>query len=257
MPRARQNTGGSATSGINIQPQHKLSPYGFEMIESCVHCQHRADYRFCSLSEETVEVLDKIRSAAVYPKGAILFLEGQEARGVFVLCHGTAKLTTSSEQGKTIILRIAGPGEVLGLSSAISDRPYEVTAETLEPAEANFISRKDLMQLLRTQGDVGMNAAQELSHHYHSAYRDVRSLGLATSAQAKIARLLLDWAQEAHGRDYFHMRLTHEEVSQLIGSSRETVTRVFSELKRKQFIQMKGARVTLAKKDLLTALANS
>ena len=257
MPRGKQNPGSASSPASSPFQQHKPSPYGFEMIESCVHCQHRGEYRFCNLPDESVEVLDKMRSAAVYPKGAILFLEGQEARGVFVLCHGSAKLTTSSEQGKTIILRIAGPGEVLGLSSAISDRPYEVTAETLEPVEANFIARRDLMQFLKQEGEAGMNAAQELSHHYHSAYRDVRSLGLATSAQAKIARLLIDWAQEAHGRDYFHMRLTHEEISQLIGSSRETVTRVFSELKRKGLIQMKGARVVLAKRDALEALANS
>src|SRR5437588_1984601 len=123
MPRAKQTSGKAAPAGA--LRQHKPSPYGFDMIESCVECEHRGDYRFCNLPAVTIEKLDKMRSAAVYPKGAILFLEGQEARGVFVLCHGSAKLMTSSEQGKTIILRIAAPGEVLGLSAAISGRPYE------------------------------------------------------------------------------------------------------------------------------------
>jgi CRP/FNR family cyclic AMP-dependent transcriptional regulator len=244
-------------SGIKIGGAHKLSPYGFEMIESCVQCQHHGEYRFCNLPRPALETLDKMRSAAVYPKGAILFMEGQEARGVFVLCHGSAKLTTSSEQGKTIILRIAGPGEVLGLSAAIASVPYEVTAETLEPCEANFIARRDLVSFIQHQGEAGMNAAQELSHHYHSAYRDVRSLGLTSSAQGKIARLLLDWAEEAHNADYFHLRLTHEEISQLIGSSRETVTRILSDMKRKGLIKVKGARVVLQKRDALGQLANS
>lgn len=244
-------------AGMKIASAPKISPYGFEMIESCMECKHRGDYRFCNLPRPALEQLEKMRSSAVYPKGAILFMEGQEARGVFVLCHGSAKLTTSSEQGKTIILRIAGPGEVLGMSAAIVGNTYEVTAETLEPCEANFIARRDLVQFIQGNGEAGITAAQELSHHYHSAYRDVRSLGLSSSAQGKIARLLLDWAEENHSLEYFHLRLTHEEISQLIGSSRETVTRILSELKRKQLVRVKGARVTLLKRDALEQLASS
>src|SRR5215470_12519615 len=166
----------------------RRSPYGFELTESCLECRHRGEYLFCNLPRPAVEQLEQIRSSAVYPKGAMLFVEGQEPRGIFILCHGRVKLTTSSEQGRIVILRIADAGEVLGLSATISGRPYEVTAETLEPCEANFISRKQFLGFLKQQGEAAVNVARELSNHYHCAYRDVRTLGLSASAQAKIAR---------------------------------------------------------------------
>lgn len=235
----------------------RRSPYGFEMTESCLDCQHHDEYLFCNLPRPALESLEQIRSTAVYPKGAMLFVEGQDPRGIFVLCHGRVKLMTSSDQGKTVILRVAEGGEVLGLSATISNRAYEVTAETLEPCEANFISRKDFLNFLKQQGEAAVNVARELSNHYHCAYRDVRSLGLQNSAQGKIARLILDWAAAGSDSNSFHQRLTHEEVSQLIGTSRETVTRVLSDFKKRKVIQVKGARVVVQNRAALEQMAGS
>src|SRR5438045_8185725 len=100
--------------------------------------------------------LQEIRSLAALPAGAVLWMEGQPTRGIFILCHGRAKLSTSSSDGKTIILRIAEAGELLGLSSTISDKPYEVTAETLEPTQANFISRHDFLAFLKAHGEAAL-----------------------------------------------------------------------------------------------------
>src|SRR5262249_3397304 len=121
--------------------QHKAvrSPYGLDIIESCLGCQLREDYLFCNMQPATLQALERLRSIATYPEGAMLFMEGQPSRGIFVLCNGRAKLSTSSSDGKTIILRIAEAGEVLGLSSTVSGKPYEVTAETLGPCQANFV----------------------------------------------------------------------------------------------------------------------
>ena len=253
MPR-NQTAPRTALTALGTRPR---SPYGFETTESCLECRHRHEYLFCNLAGSALEMLDQIRSAAEYPKGAMLFVEGQDSRGIFILCHGRVKLVTSSEQGKTVILRIADAGEVLGLSATISERPYEVTAETLEPCQANFISRKDFLGFLKQQGEAAVNVARELSNHYHCAYRDVRSLGLSTSAQAKIARLVLDWADASADSDTFYLRLTHEEMSQLVGTSRETVTRVLSDLKKRKLIQVKGARVVLQNRQALELLAGS
>lgn len=254
MPSKNQPPPRSTLTSIGARSR---SPYGFEMTESCLDCRHRDEYLFCNLPGIALEMLDQIRSTAVYPKGAMLFVEGQDSRGIFILCHGRVKLMTSSEQGKTVILRIADGGEVLGLSATISERPYEVTAETLEPCEANFISRKDFLNFLKQQGEAAVNVARELSNHYHCAYRDVRSLGLSRSAQAKIARLVLDWADSSPDPNTCHLRLTHEEISQLIGTSRETVTRVLSDLKKRKLLQIRGARCVLQNRQALETLAGS
>jgi CRP/FNR family transcriptional regulator len=240
------------------------TPYGLEMIDSCLTCQMRSDYLFCNLPTDALEALEKIKSAAAYPKGAMLFLEGQNPRGVFILCHGRAKLSTSSSDGKTIILRIAEPGEVLGLSATISGKPYEVTVETLEPCQANFIARQDLLNFLKEFGEVAVRVAQELSNNYHSAYQEIRALGLSSSASEKLAKLLMEWADLAgpsatskNGELRLTMTLTHEEIAQLIGTSRETVTRIFADLKKKQLIQVKGATLIVKNREALTRLVNS
>src|ERR1700739_3383646 len=125
------------------------TPYGLEIIENCLACPHREERLFCNLSEPSVRALAAITSSAAYPKGATLFVEGQPARGVFVLCSGRVKLSTSSADGKTLILRISEPGEVLGLPATVTGTSYELTADVIEPTQANFISRQDFLFFFR------------------------------------------------------------------------------------------------------------
>ena len=125
------------------------SPYGLQIIESCVTCPHKESRLFCNLAPAAVQRLSEITASATYPKGATLFVEGQPARGVFILCAGHVKLSTSSSDGRTLILRISEPGDLLGLPATISGRDYEVTADVIEPTQANFISRTDFLNFLR------------------------------------------------------------------------------------------------------------
>src|ERR1700685_40129 len=111
--------------------------YNFQIIEDCTKCTFREHHLFCDLPDEALVRLQKIKATSVYPKGALLCIEGQPARGVFVLCTGRAKLSTTSSEGKSIILRIAEPGELLGMTAVVSSTPYEATVETLEPSQAN------------------------------------------------------------------------------------------------------------------------
>ena len=236
------------------------SPYGLPIIDNCVTCKSREDFLFCSLSRTALESLQKIKSSATYPKGSVLFVEGQNARGIFILCSGRAKLSTSAADGRSLILRIAEPGEVLGLSASVSGRPYEVTAETLEPAQANFVERNNFLHFLKENGEVALRVAQELSNNYYSAYTEIRSLGLSHTSSEKLAKLLLEWSVNADTRGLeqrVKVTLTHEEIAQLIGSSRETVTRSFTELKKKQLIQLKGSTLVIRNRAALEKLVNS
>jgi CRP/FNR family transcriptional regulator, cyclic AMP receptor protein len=89
------------------------SPYGLPV--DCVDCHLRSDDFFCALSQPSLEALNQIKHAAVFPERAVIFVEGQTSRGIFMLCQGQAKLLTTARDGGTFILRIAKPGEVLGL----------------------------------------------------------------------------------------------------------------------------------------------
>src|SRR5437764_3701525 len=168
--------------------------YNFEIVENCLKCELKEHRLFCRLPDDVLTALQQIKATAVYPKGAMLCLEGQAPRGVFVLWNGRAKLSTTSEEGKTIILRIAEPGEVLGLTAVVSNTPYEATVETLEPSQANFISQADFIRFLEEHSDIGSKVAQQLTHNCKCAYDEIRSLGLSNSVQERIAKLLMTWA---------------------------------------------------------------
>ncbi len=129
-----------------------------------------------------------MKSVTLYPRGATLFTEGRQPRGIFVLCDGRAKLSISSDNGKRLMLRIAGPGEVLGLSSSLSGKPYEITAETLDASQVVFVKRKDLLRFMRDHREACLQIVHLLSGDLHTAYERVRSIGLSRTRRPRVPR---------------------------------------------------------------------
>ena len=181
---------------------------------------------------------------------------------MFILCSGRVNLSTTSREGKILILKTAAAGEALGLSATISGMGYESTAETATPCQLNFVDRKNFLELMESHSEVGMHTAQSLSRDYQSAYRDIHDLVLTRSSASKLARLLLSHspvlgiepAPELAGT-LLHSAMTHEEMAQRIGSSRETVTRLLSGLRKKQLIRLDGPRLVIRDRPALEALA--
>jgi len=256
------------------------TPYGLEVIEDCIACPLLKDRVFCNLPKDTLAGLDAISSTATYPKGAILFVEGQEPRGVFILCTGRVKLYGAAANGKSVIFRIADAGEIIGLPSTLSDKPYEVTAEVLEPTQANFIHRNAFLGFLRQHGDAALKIAEMLSHIYYATCQEIRYLGLAGSAVEKFARFLLDLKPPKGvapdpgsqrlpdsklskalatnpGPERRTLTLTHEEIADTIGTSRETVSRLITGFKRKHLIELHGSTLLLTNKKALEALVGA
>lgn len=236
------------------------TPYGLEIIESCISCKLRKDRWFCGFSSDTLKSFSGDSHLTTYPGGALLFVEGQTPRGAYVLCSGRVKLSTTSRDGKVLILRMADAGELLGLSAVIGGEPYLVTAETAGPCHVNFIERDAFLRLMEKNGEIGLRSALVLSREFQAMYRDVHDLVLARSSAGKLARLLLSWSPgmpPEPGRTEIRIRssLTHEEMAQMIGSSRETVTRLLSELKKKELIRLEGSTLVIRNRPALEALA--
>lgn len=191
----------------------------------------------------------------------MLFIEGQQSRGVFILCSGKVKLSTTSREGKTIITKLSEPGDVLGLNAVVSGLPYEVTAEMMEPGQANFVPRESLMQFMKEHAEVAMKIAQQLSRNYYTAYEEIRTLGLATSPSEKFAKLLLSWSTKPVAPNdpssQVKLTLTHEEIGEIIGTTRETVSRLFSEFRKKQLVQIKGATLVIRSRPALEKIIQS
>ena len=146
--------------------------------QSCLTCDFRPDRIFCDMPIDTLKAFEEIRSVGTYPRNTVLFKEGKPVRGIYLLCDGRAKLTICSEFGRRLTLRVAGPGEVLGLGAALSNTPYEITAELLDASQIVFIRRKELVKFLREHPEVCMQVVRMLSQDLHGAYERVRSIGM-------------------------------------------------------------------------------
>jgi CRP/FNR family transcriptional regulator len=231
------------------------SPYG--LPPECLSCQLRSDDSFCALSQESLEDFNQIKHGAVFPEGALVFAEGQTPRGVFLLCQGQAKLSTTSRDGKTLILRIARAGEVLGLDAVVRGKPYEVTVETMLPCQLSFVNRDDFLRFLQEHGDARLQAVQHLSRDCRDAYDMVRSLGLSHSVAARVAKFLLASATDGQVKEGViraSLALTHEDIAQLTGTSRETITRILSEFRKKDIVELKGSTLIIHNKPALERL---
>ena len=236
------------------------SPYGLPLIENCLICNLRSERFFCDLPRTALTAFEKIKYSSAVPPGAVLFVEGQAPRGMYVLCRGRVKLSTTSREGKTMILRIAEPGEVLGLHATVSGKPYELTAETLQASQLNFVKREDFLKFLQEHGDACLRAAQHLSQNCQSAYEMIRSLGLSHSVTEKMARLLLEWSEQGEStKDGVRIKLalTHEEIAQLVGTSRETVTRVLGDFRKQQIANLRGSTLLIRNKSALEKLVGA
>jgi len=200
--------------------------------------------------------LDRVTREHHYPGEAILFMEGQPSPGLMVIVSGRVRLSTASADGRSIIVRIAGPGEVLGLSATVVGRACELTAETLEPARIKVISREGFRQWLRVHPELAFQIAQELAEEYNNTCQQLRTMLLSHTAAQRLARTLLQFVRNAvpkkDGRVQF--TVTHQQMAEMIGSSRETVTRLLTSFRQKGLIEMENSTLLVRDRDALREL---
>ncbi len=226
---------------------------------TCIDCEHRSLRMFCNLDTVALEEYAAIGAEAHFPRGSTLFNEADLSASVFVICTGQVKLYCTSKEGKTLILKIALPGDVLGLGAVISGSTYEVTAETIQPSQTKSILKGDFLTFLARHGEGSLHAAKALSDDYKAAFFDARLLALSGSAAGRLAGILLDWGKTAATCGTFEMRftmsLTHEELASMVGSTRETVTRMLNRFRREELIQVHGSSILILAPVLLEQLA--
>jgi CRP/FNR family transcriptional regulator len=203
--------------------------------------------------------MDRVARSRIYPRGAVVFREGSAAHGVYVLSSGRAKISISSADGKKIIIRIAKGGDILGLYAGLTARPFEATAEMLEGGRVDFISRQDLLNLISRQNGYSLELLEVFSRQFSELVDHTRMIALSESTLEKLAHLIARWGRDFGERTAEGIRvrvwLTQEEIAQIIGASRETVTRLFSVLKRDQIIRVKRDWLWICDSDALASLA--
>jgi CRP/FNR family transcriptional regulator len=214
---------------------------------------------FNKLSSGAMKDLVSMAFPSSYPSGIILFSEKDPSPGIYIILEGEVKLSMNSSDGRRLILRIARKGEILGLASALSGKPCEMTAETLYPAKIAPIIRRDFLSFLTRHPEVYQSVTEELSRDYAMACEQLRTVGLSNSAPEKLARLLLEWSQNGQTTECgtrFRFTLTHGEIGEFIGASRETVTRTLGVFKSRHLVAFNGSTLTIPSKTALEDYAH-
>jgi len=232
-------------------------PRRFGIPNECVSCALRQKCDFCNLPQPLINEFNAMGHLTLYPADATLLREGQIPRGVYIACSGRSKLSVEARDGKTIILKIAGDRQVLGLSAVVSGGTSSITVTTIELCQIKFVERDSFLRLIERDSQAALACANILAGEITTSFDDVHELLLARSSTEKLARLLLSWvATEPRNRELrVPTEFTHEEIAQMIGSSRETVTRLLSDMKRKDLIRLEGAMLVIPNRIALQAIA--
>lgn len=213
---------------------------------------------FNKLTPEALKDITAMAIAVNYPAGKVVISERDTNSSIYIVLEGEVKLSMNSTDGRRLILRIARKGEILGLASALSGKPSEITAEILYPAKLAPISRRDFSNFLMRHPEVYQTVTEELSREYTLACEQLRTVGLSNSAPEKLARLLLEWSQNGKTTEagtHFRFPLTHGEIGEFIGASRETVTRTLSIFKSRHLVDFHGSMLTIPSRSALESYA--
>jgi CRP/FNR family transcriptional regulator, cyclic AMP receptor protein len=224
-----------------------------------VRSQQPLVFREPHFAPASLAVLGDFTGRTFYSRGSLLFTEGEPATGIFLVEKGCVKLTMCSARGKALLLGFFGPQTVLGLPAAILGFPHAATAEIVRPLTASFLAREVLLQHLRHAGDAGLRAAELVSQMLFSTLHEMETFWLSDSAEQKLARFLLSFCPPRNGRGVawrIALGLTHEEIAQRIGVSRETVTRLLSHFKKRRILDLSRLTLTVLAPGNLEALAD-
>jgi CRP/FNR family transcriptional regulator, cyclic AMP receptor protein len=180
---------------------------------------------------------------SVHGRGRVLFAEGEPARGVYILRTGRVAVSISSSEGRVVTLRMAQAGDVLGLNAALRSSSYDTTVKTLEPCRTDFVPRAELIELMQTSQAGAHAIVSLLSRELTELAERARSLLLPQTASGRLAKLLLEWSKQSMRIDKV---FTHEEIAQMICSSRETVTRLLASMSRRKIIRITSDSILIS-----------
>jgi CRP/FNR family transcriptional regulator len=211
------------------------------------------------LDQRYVERLKASRLGRLFRKGTILFQEGENPTGIYVVLEGRAKLSVNSAEGKTLVLGFFGPGTVLGLAAAVLGRSHAATAEIVRPTKVLFIARTDLVRKIRGNATAARQAAELVSEACFFILNKMKAIDLSESAGQRLAGCLLGLLagnSSSSEEVPINLDLSQETIAQMVGLSRETVSRLLSVFRRKGIVKWTRAGLLVQDRGALDKLAN-
>jgi CRP/FNR family transcriptional regulator len=248
-------TGAEIATETQVRQKHLAR----EVPAGCAACANRRPGWFCSLASSVLADLELATGTISLPAQTALFGQGEDARCLYLICSGFLKLTAGRMDDRQMIVRIAGPGSMLGLYAVLSHGVYEVSAESLTSAQLRPVERDRFLSFLRTHKEAQMRAVQCICQEYRFALQDACRIALAETVAARLGRLLLELSQQIgeHGNGgafRFPLLLTHEEMASMTCTTRETVTRTLGQFRKEGWISIEDSLLTVHQPERLQSL---
>ena len=201
---------------------------------------------FSCLSQKEIQDLEIEAVKKHFPKNTVLFSEGDETDSLYIISKGKVKAVITDENGREIVLSIFGSGEYFGEMAFIDEEQRSATIVTKEPVQALVISRDVIKRVLVSNPDFAFNLLKGMVARLRQANRQIEGLALK-DVYGRIARLFAQYATTEKGETVLEERFTHQEVANMIGSSREMVSRILKELIVGEYISVDKQQITIKK----------
>lgn len=225
------------------------------MLKTSPQCSIRRLRDFASLSKEVVEIVDSLLTPSAQIRGEVLYIQGEESANVYALFSGRVKLTAAVTEKRAALLRIAESGELLGLEDVMSQRPYLATARVLETSHVGRISRQQLITLMDSYPDLAFAISELLARDCADALSEVLFLRVIASTLQRLAMLILRWSTRSRTRRDIPLLYSQAEIAQMIGASRETVTRLMRQLEETGDIRVSNSKLKILNRADLERIA--
>jgi CRP/FNR family transcriptional regulator, cyclic AMP receptor protein len=199
---------------------------------------------FTTFPEDQLRMLTMVVTRKSAPRSTTIMAGGDPTDSLYIVLSGRLKVMMSDSEGKEVILSILGPGEFFGEMGLIDDEPRSATVITIEPCELLSIAKRDFKKALAENFDMTMAVMRGLVKRLREADRKIGSLALL-DVYGRVARLLLDMAENVDGEKVVTKRLPKQDIAKMIGASREMVSRVMKDLQTGGYIEMRGSTIVL------------
>lgn len=199
---------------------------------------------FSDLAQKDLELISNHSAIKSYPKNCILINEGDRSDAMYVILEGKVKVFLSDEEGKEVILNIQETGEYFGELALLDEEPRSASVMTLEPSRLMVISKRDFQRCLLDNPELSLKLIRYLAQRVRTLTETVRNLALL-DVYGRVARTLEKLAVECNGKRVIEERLTHQDIANMVGASREMVSRIMKDLTTGGYIQVANRQITL------------
>ncbi|MCO6499844.1 MAG: Crp/Fnr family transcriptional regulator [Vicingus serpentipes] len=223
----------------------------------CDTCGSRHKSVFCSLSEQEVNNVDASKGCNIYDRGQVIFHEGNRTNGIYCINKGKIKLFQLGSEGKEQIIRFAKAGDIIGYRALLSEEPLSASAEAIEEAVVCFIPKAQVFSLITDNPNFNFKLLKTLSHELGEAAKIITDLA-QKPVRERLAEtlLMLKDTFELNEEKTIQVKLSREELANIVGTATESVIRLLSEFKKDEMIALEGRNIRLLNIPELTRVAN-